>query len=1357
MPLKFSCIKKSFTLQNKAFTKWETQLKDPNITKLQKSTIKKNLTDKISLIKEKYSEFWNTEHPDEEMDRLTDLFDSLMETGNNLMSELELLDDCKELVPAPVVTDSCTNNLRVKLPKIEIPVFSGNILEFYQFWSLFESCVDSNPNLDSCSKLSYLLSLLSGDALLCLSGLPVIDSNYSVAKDLLRKRYGETHKLIQAHFRAIKGLSLKDETPIELRRFLDTFRVNLRSLESLKVDISSHNVLLYDVLTDRLPNRLKSMAIKFIDSNMAASNTVDLYVLLDKIDRDVASTLQSTSTGDSSDSNVCVNEIKHIVTNRKPAYNTEFQVNNCRYCARSHNRGHCFAYGKICSICHRRNHFSNCCPNKSQYRKISNVSSDAEIVQAVSTSTVKEEQTDNFHLCLNLNGHNKTFLIDSGAQISIITKDLYMQYFRGTELKPISTNFLNFDCSQLKMLGKVLLKVQYKSFSGFLSFYVAESGTNIIGRDMFKTLGISLCVQSVQNTSHKEILDRYPNVLEQTTGIVPGLEVALILEKDYKPCIKSPYRVPMSLQDKLKSKIQEYLDAGYIEPLESLVEFLSPIVIVPKKSDIRMCIDYKGVNKHLIVQQHYIPYAEDIFAKLSEAKYFSCLDLKNGYHHLKLTDDSKNLTAFTSIFGNYRFKVLPFGLSDAPSIFARVIAKVLKNCNNCAHFFDDIIVYGTTVNEHNIALDNVLKALSRNNLHINLSKCVFMSESVTYLGQVIANGSMKASAKNVDSLLNCRRPQNKHDVHIFLGLVNYHSRYIENLAKITEPIRKLLVDNVEFSWSYEAEQSFTSLKKIMSSHPIVKIYNPKLQNVVSCDASYEGLGGCLQQITENGDLQVVSYVSRSLTDTEKKYSVTELEMLACVFSVQRFHHFLFGRPFTLQIDHKPLESLLTKTNSNASLKLSRLAEKLQNYNFDVVYVPGKNHCVPDALSRLPSDTIVDTVSEMSSISLVHETSLNDLECLSIEMLKEESKKDKLITLVKKYVSTGWPKRIGADLRPFKSLHFGLAIENDILLYGPSRRFVVPKSLQTAVLAIGHYGHRAIARTKSYLRQFVYWPGMNKEIEKYVKTCCQDSEKALKIYKPPVQPIPPPTHPWQDITADIGGPVTNLSRYFLVIIDRFTKWPEVFILKKIDAANMIECFETLFYKWGHPVSLLTDNGPQFRAKLFEDFLIKHNVYHKLSCPYNPQANGLSENFVKFIKNSLKNINFTSVKSLQNYLQKVLFSYRCTPHSATLISPCVSMTGWQFNSGLPRVLPASDTSVTQRTQSLRDNILKDHLRWKNTSGKQCQLKINDLVRVKQVDGKYSRPMKIVKQLGPYSYELEGGIKRNVRRLAKCPLQN
>ncbi|GFU73327.1 retrovirus-related Pol polyprotein from transposon 17.6 [Trichonephila clavipes] len=347
------------------------------------------------------------------------------------------------------------------------------------------------------------------------------------------------------------------------------------------------------------------------------------------------------------------------------------------------------------------------------------------------------------------------------------------------------------------------------------------------------------------------------------------------------------------------------------------------------------------------------------------------MDLRSGYWQIEIDEADREKTAFITPEGLYEFKVMPFGLCNAPATFERMMDNLLRHFKwtMCLCYLDDIIVFSETFEDHLIRLGLVLKCLQEAGLELNSKKCLFAAQEVKILGHLVSSNGVHPYPDKIKAVRNFPTPKNIHDIRSFLGLCSYFRRFIKGFCYLAEPLQSLLKSGVEFHWVPEEVEAFHSLKKALTSDPVLGMYDERASTEIHTDASGYGIGAVLVQIQNNVE-KVIAYASRTLTKAEKNYSTTERECLAIVWATNKFRPYIFGKHFTVVTDHHSLCWLMNLKDPSG--RLARWALRLQEHDFDVKYKTGKKHSDADALSRNPVEEETETPDKFLAVT----TSMN---------------------------------------------------------------------------------------------------------------------------------------------------------------------------------------------------------------------------------------------------------------------------------------------------------------------------------------------------------------------------------------------
>lgn len=509
----------------------------------------------------------------------------------------------------------------------------------------------------------------------------------------------------------------------------------------------------------------------------------------------------------------------------------------------------------------------------------------------------------------------------------------------------------------------------------------------------------------------------------------------------------------------------------------------TPIVPVLKNGKLRVCVDYKTtINPHLIDVKCIIPNIEDIFAALSGGVYFTKLDLRNAYNQIEVDDASQLILAWSTHKGVFACKRMSFGAKTACAIFQSTMSKVLQGVPCCVCFFDDILVTGRTLAEHLKNLELVFQKLSAAGFKLNLQKCRFFQKKVKYLGHVIDATGLHKDEDKVKAISDAPQPSNVSEVKAFIGLVNYYARFFPNLAQVLFPIYELLKQSTPFNWNDECAKSFELVKKIIVSEKVLAHYDPRLPVKLICDASQRGIGAAIFHTMPNGEDKPIAFASKKLSPAQSNYSTIDREALAIYFGVVKFQHYLIGRKFTIQTDHKPLTSIFGNRNGipfMAAGRLQRWADYLSSYDCHTEYIEGKTNVNADFLSRLPT-TCSDFTEDDADEKSVYVNFIDKFSSIDQQSIRRESSNDAILAAVIEFVKSGWPskKSIIDDIKPFEQRANELNVENDILMWG--YRVIIPSSLRKDFLRELHASHSGTTKMKSKARSHFWWPNLDQQ-------------------------------------------------------------------------------------------------------------------------------------------------------------------------------------------------------------------------------------------------------------------------------------
>lgn len=848
--------------------------------------------------------------------------------------------------------------------------------------------------------------------------------------------------------------------------------------------------------------------------------------------------------------------------------------------------------------------------------------------------------------------------VDCGAAVSVINSVVYEKKFKHIPLMKCDRKLAVINGSRLNVEGQISVEVVFNGIRSNVKLIVLRCSSvfaPLLGRDWLDVFtprwrdafGISAGIKQLdvfQDHMVEKFKRKFPNIFDKSLASpIQGFEAELVLKCD-TPIFKRAYDVPLRLKDKVIEHLKSLERDGVITPVDAS-EWASPVIVVIKKDGgIRMVIDCKvSINKVIIPNTYPLPLVQDIFASLAGAKVFCSLDLAGAYTQLLLSKKSREIMVINTIIGLFVYNRLPQGASSSAAIFQRIMEKVLFNIDGVYCYLDDVLIAGKDKEDCVCKLELVLERLSNANIKVNLQKCKWFVNSLPFLGHVLTDNGLMPSPDRVETIRRAKIPNNVSELKAFLGLINYYGKFIPNLSTRLSCLYRLLKKEVRFVWSSECNRAFEHCKQSLLNSKLLEFFDPSKPVIVVTDACSYGLGGVIaHQI--NGEERPVCFTSFSLNNAQKSYPILHLEALAVVSTIKKFHKYLFGKKFTVFTDHKPLIGIFGREGRNSLFvtRLQRYVLELSIYEFDIVYRPSAKMGNADFCSRFPLPEEVPAALQREYIKCLNIT--NEFP-LDFALIARETKKDKFLQQVVYFMKNGWPDKLDRNFRDVYAQHQDLEEVEGCLLY--QDRVCIPVCLQKRILSLLHKNHSGITKIKQLARRTVYWFGMNHDIECFVKSCNICCEMNAVSKPVPHSPWIPTKKPFARIHADF---FYFDKKVFLVIVDSFSKWLEVYYMKfGTDARNVKSKFMSFFASFGLPDVVVTDGGPPFHSREFVDFLERNNIRVMKSPPYNPSSNGQAERMVRVVKEGLKKFMLDPEMkgmNIEDVVSFFLFNYRNT---------------------------------------------------------------------------------------------------------------
>lgn len=881
------------------------------------------------------------------------------------------------------------------------------------------------------------------------------------------------------------------------------------------------------------------------------------------------------------------------------------------------------------------------------------------------------------------------FLVDSGSDVSVLP----------TKFAPNPDIEVNYKLnaannSPIKTFGIHELNLDLNLGTSYLwNFVVAEVSTPIIGADFLNFFHLlpdlklkklinsaNMCSVNCKSGSSNQgsvfLITQVPNslvnrLIKQFSDIFkppqyqknPPHDVVHYIETVGAPINEKSRRLQPKILFEVREEFDSMLSSGICKISNS--EWASPLVIIKKNNKLRIAGDYRKLNSKTTPDRYPLPNLQDSTQQLSGKSIFSSIDLVRAFHNIPVFPDDVPKTAVISPVGLYEYNRMPFGLRNAPSTFQRFMNAVLKDLSFIFCYIDDILVFSRDKEEHVTHLHTLFTRLRKFGLSVNLNKCQFFCEQLDFLGHTISESGFKPTAERVEFFKTLTLPITITGLRSVLGIFNFYRRFNKNASALLAPLNDLLKghtkknDKTLINWTDNLKNQFENCRKSFIDFTLLHFPVNDAKLILTSDASNTAVGAVLEQVVNN-ERQPLGFFSKKLEESKLQYSTYDKELYAIYLAIEHFEHFIEGRDITLVTDHKPLLQIF-KTKKRIKLeRRARQIEYIAQFTNKILHISGVSNIIADRLSRPEINAV--NVPKLITTSTLSDAQQTDDELISI---KQNGYKDHQITEV--FFCDN------EELKPVICSFF-----NNI------NRPIVPKTLREPLFhQIHNLAHLGLKSTLKLIRSKYFWPLMTTDIKKWCKYClaCQKS-KITRHTKSPIGSFPPSDR-FEHVHVDLVGPlpISDGFRYLCTFIDRSTLWTEAIPILDISAENVARVFyRNWVARYGVPLRITSDRGPQFRSQLFNELCKLLGTDHISTTSYHPQANGKVERFHRTLKNSLKCQNKTWTESLPS----ILLGLKVAPKDESGISAAELTLGKQL------LLPGEFYSDSKRIEDNFDFV-------------------------------------------------------------------
>jgi hypothetical protein len=839
----------------------------------------------------------------------------------------------------------------------------------------------------------------------------------------------------------------------------------------------------------------------------------------------------------------------------------------------------------------------------------------------------------------------------------------------------------------------------------------------------------------------------------------PGLASDYVCHLNVKPHTvyhRKSYPIPFSKREAARKEINHMLELGVIEP--SNAEYSSPLVCVSKKDGgVRLCLDARNLNEILVDDRESPPPIDEILHKFHGQKIFSTTDFTSGYWQIAVAEESRDYLSFLFDGQNYRFTRMAFGVKHAMASFIKCVKGIIGDeiLDFCTIYVDDGIIASNSIEEHCQHLDRLFKKLSKSNLKIKLSKCNFFQPQVKFLGHVISHDGIEQDPEKVEAIRNFPAPRNRKQLQKFLGFLQFYRKFSDHLSEHTAGLKHVLSTNKTWKWGELEQQAFEKIKQSFLGKVVLKHPDLNAPFYINSDASHCALGGEIYQIDPEGEKGVIAFFSKSLNDAETRYTTTEKELYSILSICLKYRTLILGRKIYVNTDHIALTFIKTAKLTNN--RISRWFIALQEFDLEVIHIPGKNNKTADYLSReieysyesaniFKCYPVIGRNAVASRAGIQPITVINRVTPQSVlQGQKDDPKLKKMREILQDFTH---PDRDKLSLyRIHQNLIFHRTRKESF-----TWKLIIPAAMVDDLVWEAHerYGHFGATKIFHVLNQVCHFKNMRRQIAKLISTCeiCQKTK--YDRFTPGGHMIPIiPNKPLEVVSVDVYGPLPRSShrhKFILVVLDIFSKYCKLYPVAQLNAAALAQFITGDFRsKVGTPEKVLSDNASYFNSSQWKEVLaLNGNIEAIYTTTYHPEGNPV-ERVMAEIGRFMRAYCYRSHKDWSNKLTFLEDCLNCTFHTSTGFTAYEILHGKRNQTFLEKIIdfPMGVQPKTNYVLLAKKNLEKmaeKRKKYHDVKKKWFDFKVGDLVLLrsykmsKAVDGITKKFFHLYS--GPYS---------------------